>query len=83
MALVNRGHRRRGIVATVTTPTDWGGRCGDTTRSGEEHEQRDEGLVEHHCEAMEILEAGGALGLGDRRVMNCLLINRLPWPQDQ
>jgi hypothetical protein len=78
----NRGRRRRGI-ATVTTPTNWGGRCGDATRSSEDHEQRDEGLVKHHCEdsveAMEILKAEAALGLGDRRVMSCLLINLLPW----
>ena len=30
-------------------------------------------------EAMEILKAEAALGLGDGRVMSCLLINLLPW----
>jgi hypothetical protein len=77
LAWGNRG--QRGIA---TTPANRGSRCGDTTRSGDEHEQGDDGFVEHHCEdwveAMEILKAA-AVGLGDRRVMSCLLINLLPW----
>jgi len=67
----------------ATTPANWGKRCGDTARSGENHEQSDEGFVEHYSEdwveAMEILKADAALGLGDGRVMSCLLINFLPW----
>lgn len=70
-------------MASVTTPANWGRRCGDTTCSGEGHEQSDEGFVEHYyrdwVEAMEILKADAALGLGDGRVMSCLLINLLPW----
>lgn len=66
-----------------STPANWGGGGGDTARSGEGHEQSDEGFVEHYCEdwveAMEILKADTALGLGDGRVMSYLLINLLPW----
>lgn len=65
----------------ATAPANRGGRCGDTARSGKGHEESDEGFVEHYyeeAEAMEILKADAALGLGDGRVMSCLLINLLP-----
>jgi hypothetical protein len=65
VALAGRDRRdlRRG--ETAVTPSHWGDRSGDAARYGKACDQRDKGLVKHHCEeemeAVIILKAEAAL----------------------
>jgi hypothetical protein len=85
VALADRDRRKVRRREATVTPGHWDDSSGDATRHSEGCNQRDEGLVEHHCEdymeAVVILEL--SFGLGNSKLMRRPFIDFPPCPTGQ